>query len=196
MAQEFRVSAEETYHRARSVEELTRRNVETIARLEQAAQAERGPGERLAGAITRFCGSMPFLYVHTLWFGFWLLWNGIPSVPKKMRFDPYPYELLTMVVSLEAIFLSTFVLISQNQQARLDSRRNQLDLQINLLSEQENSKMLAMLDKIAARLGIEADDPDVPILEEATRPETMLEQIREVMENDASVATAAAKEST
>ena len=85
--------------------------------------------------------------------------------------------ILTLVVSPEAI-LSTFILISENRQARLDERRNHLDLQINLLAEQENTKTLQLLEQIAKKLGVDATtDPDVKVLEQATRPDRLLEQI-------------------
>jgi uncharacterized membrane protein len=98
-------------------------------------------------------------------------------------FDPYPFNFLTLVVSLEAIFLSTFILISGNRQARLDERRSHLDLQINLLSEQENTKMLKLLQQIADKVGIECDgDPDISVLEQATRPEELAAQIEATVE--------------
>jgi uncharacterized membrane protein len=84
------------------------------------------------------------------------------------------------VVSLEAIFLATFILISQNHETRLSERRNHLDLQINLLSEQENTKMLKILGRIAERVGVKIDDdPSVQVLEQATRPEKLVDQIEE-----------------
>ena len=95
---------------------------------------------------------------------------GSPS-PYIKHIDPFPFQFLTLVVSLEAIFLTTFIMISQNRQGRIAERRNHLDLQINLLAEQENSKMLAMLDAIMEHLGIKDTDPDVRILEEATQPD-------------------------
>src|SRR5688572_3646104 len=101
------------YHQPRSVEELTQRNIETIAQLETAAKAERTTADRVADGITAFCGTMTFVIVHLVWFGVWVLWNVLPVVPKGARFDPFPFQFLTLVVSLEAIFLSTFILISQ-----------------------------------------------------------------------------------
>ena len=81
---------------------------------------------------------------------------------------------------MEAIFLSAFILISQNQETRLSERRNQLDLQINLLTEQENTKMLKVLERIAQKIGVSTeDDPSVQVLEQATRPEKLVEQIEE-----------------
>jgi uncharacterized membrane protein len=126
---------------------------------------------------------MAFVWAHVAWFGGWVLLNSLPPVPRHLRFDPYPFELLTLVVSLEAIFLSTFILISQNRQSRIADRRNHLDLQINLLSEQENTKMLAMLEAIQKRLGIDDHDPEVRILEESTRPDELVRQIEEAIEH-------------
>jgi uncharacterized membrane protein len=89
------------------------RNIRTITRLRLHTAQERTVQDRLAGAITSFSGSMLFVYLHILWFGAWLLVNtGHVGI---LQFDPFPYGLLTMIVSLEAIFLSTFVLISQNR---------------------------------------------------------------------------------
>ena len=134
---------------------------------------------------------MAFVYVHIVWFGLWVLSNA-PFMPKAFRFDPFPFQFLTLVVSLEAIFLSTFILISQNRQGHMSERRNHLDLQINLLSEQENSKMLMMLESIQQKLGIEDTDPEVHILEEATQPEMMAAQIERIIENEVNDTTTSA----
>ena len=174
-------SEQEQYHKPTSVEDLTEQNIRTIAQLDQASLKDRTLSDRVVDAISAFCGSMAFIYVHLLWFGFWISINQLPT-PHRFHFDPYPFQFLTFVVSLEAIFLSTFILISQNRQARLGDRRNQLDLQINLLSEQENSKMLAMLEAIQNKLGIMDSDPEVRILEESTRPEKMMQQIQRTLE--------------
>lgn len=102
--------AKEGFGDTHSLVELTRRNVEAIAQLEQAATAHRRIDDRVADAVTRFVGSMPFVYVHIGLFGLWLLLNRAPYL-QAWRFDPFPYPFLTFVVSLEAIFLSTFSLI-------------------------------------------------------------------------------------
>jgi uncharacterized membrane protein len=98
-----------------SLTALTQRNIELMAQLEATAAAKRSSADRVADAITRFGGSMAFVYVHVGWFGGWILWHCLPRLPQAMRFDPYPFQFLTFVVSLEAIFLSTFILISQNR---------------------------------------------------------------------------------
>ena len=103
------------------------------------------------------------------------LLNLLPGLP---HLDPYPFQLLSVVTGLEAIFLSTFILISQNHDTKLSEKRNHLDLQINLLSEQENTKMLELLEKIATKLQVNlSGDPTVAVLKEATRPDTLLAQI-------------------
>ena len=164
----------------KTVSDLSQRNIQIIAHMEDVARAERTPSDRIADAVAAFCGSMTFIYVHIVWFGLWIVWN---ASPHTRHFDPYPYQFLTLTVSLEAIFLTTFVIISQNRQARVADRRNHLDLQINLLAEQENSKMLAMLDAIMDHLGIEDSDPSVSVLKEATEPEALIEQIERVIEH-------------
>ena len=166
---------------ADSLSSLTRRNVEIIAALESAADSQRGRADHIADAISRFVGSMMFVYLHVIWFGAWILMGTV--LPKPWRFDPFPFTFLTFVVSLEAIFLSTFILISQNHEERLANRRNHLDLQINLLSEQENSQILKMLESIQSHLQIEKD-PEAAALEEAARPEEMVAQIKDVIESD------------
>jgi len=176
---EMVAQSDANYHQPESVEELTRSNIETISKLEHAASAKRTRGDILADRIAAFCGSMNFVWVHVAWFGIWIPINTIPHIK---HFDGFPFQFLTLVVSLEAIFLTTFVMISQNRQGKIADRRNHLDLQINLLAEQENSKMLAMLEAIMQHLNVPEEDPEVRILEEATRPEMMMEQIQEVME--------------
>lgn len=99
-----------------SVEQLTEQNVETVTRLEEAARDQRAPSDRLAEKIARFCGSMTFVWVHVVWFGGWILLNSIPGI---RHVDPFPFTFLTLIVSLEAIFLSTFILISQNLDSRI-----------------------------------------------------------------------------
>ncbi len=176
MASPTSSAKQDQYRKPTSVEEVTEQNIRTIAQLERASMEERTPTDRVIDAISRFCGSIVFIYVHLLWFGIWIGINQLPT-PRKWHFDPYPFQFLTFTVSLEAIFLSAFILISQNRQARIGEKRNHLDLQINLLSEQENSKMMTMLEAIQMHLGIQDTDPEVRILEESTRPEQLMHQI-------------------
>jgi uncharacterized membrane protein len=165
------------YRHPSSVEELTEQNVKSIANLERAEKRNLTATDRIAEYITRFCGSMWFVWLHVAWFASWIVWNTVLPIP---RLDPFPFSFLTLVVSLEAIFLSTFIMIAENRQERLDERRSHLDLQINLLAEQENTKMLKLLEKIARKVGIDLGrDPDIALLEQATRPEALARQIDE-----------------
>jgi uncharacterized membrane protein len=167
-------------------DDITAQNVETVVKLEDAAKAKRTGSDRVADAISGFCGSITFVWAHVLWFGGWVVLNVLPQFP---HFDPLPFSFLTLIVSLEAIFLSTFILISENRQARLDERRNHLDLQINLLAEQENTKMIELLARIADHLGIEVrHDPEVKALEQATDADRLVKQI------DASIAKSEAQD--
>ncbi|HEV7398169.1 MAG TPA: DUF1003 domain-containing protein [Pyrinomonadaceae bacterium] len=164
-----------------AVDNLTRQNVELIRQLEEAAKRERKRADLVAESIARFCGSMTFVWVHVVWFGGWILANLVPGV---RHIDPFPFTFLTLVVSLEAIFLSTFILISQNHDTKISERRNHLDLQINLLSEQENTRMITMLQAIAAKVGAEVQqDPHLKALSENVEPQKLVQQIA-AREND------------
>jgi uncharacterized membrane protein len=178
----------EQYHLPRSAEDLTEQNVRAIVELERTARASRSASQRIAASVAAFCGTMRFVWIHVAWFAAWVAFNSWPGLH---HLDPYPFTFLTMVVSLEAIFLSTFVLISQNEETRLSERRNTLDLQINLLAEQENTKMLRMLDKIAQRLGVAPEeDPTLGVLERATRPDQLAEQIDRIQSGEATAQAA------
>jgi len=143
-----------------SLDALTQRNIALIAALENVEVAKRSWAERVSDLVTRFGGSITFLYLHIGWFSGWLLWNLSPRVPPALRFDPMPFPLLNHLVALEAVVLSTFILMSQRRQDQLADRRNHLDLQINLLSEQENSKMLTMLAALMQHQGLALEDPE------------------------------------
>jgi uncharacterized membrane protein len=157
------------------------RNIRTILHLRTKAMHERGLQGRIADAITSFSGRMIFAYVHIVWFGVWIVlntgWFGLRA------FDPFPYGLLTMIVSLEAIFLSTFVLISQNRLAAETERRADLDLHIGLLTEHELTRVLQMLDAIEEKMGIvDHKNSDLADLEMETKPEDVLAEIHRLQE--------------
>ena len=102
--------------------------------------------DRVADRITAFAGSMLFVYLHVAWFAVWIVLNV-----AGWRFDPFPYGLLTLVVSLEALFLSTFVMLSQNREAARSDIRSEIDVETNVLSE-------VWLEAVADRLGIDVAD--------------------------------------
>jgi uncharacterized membrane protein len=159
---------------------VVRRNVRTIADLEDAARKQRSASDRVADAITRAAGHPAFAYAHVVVYGTWIAVNLLPIA--ALRFDPYPFGLLTMVGSTEALFLTTFILISQNRAARIADRRHHLDLQISMLAEQEVTKMLEMVEAIHARTCGPVRDADVEALKEATHPERVVEHIEHYVE--------------
>jgi uncharacterized membrane protein len=159
--------------------DVIERNIRTIIRLRRQAKSERSAQDRIADWVTDFSGQTVFVYVHIVWFGIWILLNE--GVGGFKPFDPFPYGLLTMIVSLEAIFLSTFVLISQNRLSEEAERRADLDLHIGLLTEHELTRALKMLDAIQHHLGIAHDDDrELADLEMETRPEDVLAEIERV----------------
>jgi uncharacterized membrane protein len=163
-------------------DELVRANVRIIAELEAAARLPRTHADRIIEGIARVCGSLTFIYVHGLAFTLWIAINLSPV--RRWHFDPFPFSLLGVIAALEAIFLASAILLVQNRQTQLTERRNHLELQVNLLAEQENTKMLAMLEAIQDRLGISAGDPEVAALKQATEPGKLAEEIRRHVEDD------------
>ena len=131
------------------------KNIETISKLEKESVLKRSLAEHIADKVTKFAGSTPFILLHVLWFGTWIVLNSGHFL-SVTAFDPFPFSFLTLVVSLEAIFLTLLVLMSQNRMTKEADKRAHLDLQINMLDEQETTLILRMVQKISAHLGLEA----------------------------------------
>jgi uncharacterized membrane protein len=152
------------------------RNIRALLTSRTDQEATRSRADRLAAAIGRFAGSMPFVYLHVVLVGLWIATN-LGWLPFLPRFDP-SFVILAMVASVEAIFLSTFVLITQNRMAAAADRRADLGLQISLLSEHEITRMLVLLRAMAQQMGVEAaHDPELDRLARQVKPEGVLEQI-------------------
>jgi uncharacterized membrane protein len=135
----------------------------------------------VADAIANFAGSITFVLITVLLIGGWVVANLL--LPQPARVDPFPFPLLTLVLSIEAIFLSIFILMSQNRAARVSDKRSHLDLQLNLLSEQENTKMLLLLERIGQAVGADTQtEPDVKVLVQATKPEALSRQIDQAID--------------
>jgi uncharacterized membrane protein len=113
--------------------------------------------DKLADKITAFAGSMKFVYFHIVWFGLWIA-AGADAFGEKYVFDEFPFGLLTMIVSLEAIFLATFVMISQNRQARVSEIRGELDYRTDTRAEKEIDVIIRMLERVAKEQGVEVAD--------------------------------------
>ncbi|MBA9069438.1 putative membrane protein [Methylobacterium sp. RAS18] len=152
------------------------RNIRTLRERRSAAEREASLQDRIAEAITRFTGSMAFVALHIVLFGFWILVNTglLPVLPK---WDA-SFVILGTAASVEAIFLSTFVLISQNRMAAAADKRADLDLHISLLAEHEVTKLVAMVSAITERMGIETvADPEVGELSQDVAPDAVLDEI-------------------
>ena len=138
-------------------------NIDTVIRLEEASLKERTLADKVSDAIANFVGSIIFVVIHVVWFSVWVALNtGI------LRFDPYPFALLCMLVSLEGVLLSTFVLIKQNRMSQRADHRNHLDLQVNLLAEKEITKVLQLQRLICRKLEIREGDTDKEVVELST----------------------------
>jgi len=132
-----------------------------IADLEARSSAKRSALDRLSDAVSAFASSSSFLLLHLAWFVGWIALNS----RRTGALDPYPFTFLTFLVSLEAIFLTSFVLISQNHIETQAQRRAALDLQINLLAEREMTSVLRKVAAIATHLGVSDDDVDAELSE-------------------------------
>ena len=148
-----------------AVPEPAARNIEAIAALEREALHDRSRLDRFTDAVTAAAGSPLFIVGHAVWFAAWIALNMTRDHP----FDPYPFGLLMLVVSLEAIFLSAAVLMTQNRMQHQADKRAHLDLQVNLLAEQELTTMLKMLAALCQRL-------DVKVIEHDRRVEQLLKE--------------------
>jgi uncharacterized membrane protein len=134
--------------------------------------------QRMADWMTNAAGSNLFLILNAVWFLAWTLWNT-HLIPGIEPFDAFPFGLLTTIVSLEAILLSIFVLMAQNRSARIDQLRQEIDLQVNLIAEDELTKLLCLVSKIAEKQGIDvAGDRDL----QAMLAPTNVEKIERVLQ--------------
>jgi uncharacterized membrane protein len=156
---------------------IVERNIQELLARRQAEEARRTWQERLADAVTTFAGSLTFVFLHLALFGGWILWNAGWLGLKP--FDP-SFVVLAMFASVEAIFLSTFVLISQNRMSAQADKRAELNLQVGLLSEHEITRLVTLVAEISKKLGIEeGHDPEIAELARDVRPEQVLDTIEQ-----------------
>ena len=158
-----------------------RRNIEAIARMEADFNQQRSFSHRVVDSIADFCGSMTFVLLHVAIYGAWVLIN-LGVLPVAPRFDPYPFMLLSVLVGLEAIFLSTFVLMKQNRMGQRADDRAHLDLQVNLLAEREMTLLLQMLHGVSEKLGVRAHHEELRELLEETSVEAMATELQKAMD--------------
>jgi uncharacterized membrane protein len=158
----------------RGLNHALERNIAALEARRREHAASAGVQERVAAAVTRFTGSMLFVYLHLTIFGFWIVAN-LGWVPMVPAWDP-SFVVLAMIASVEAIFLSTFILITQNRMAEAADKRAELDLQISLLAEHEVTKLVAMVAAICEHLGLnEVVEDEVEELKRDVAPEAVLD---------------------
>ena len=162
--------------REKPIEELTRRNVAIIAEMEKAAHQVRTRGDRVADQLAAWVGSWTFIMTQSVILIMWIVLNIAAWV---YHWVPYPFILLNLAPSFQSAYAAPILMISQNRQAKLDRRRNHLDLQINMLAEQETTAILHHLRLLCEHLGIGLDKCDQDrALEQATQPSEIIRQIR------------------
>jgi len=169
---------------AQATAESARKNIEAIVRLETESMRQRTRGERVSDAFTRVMGSMSFVVAHVLLFAGWFMINlGLTPIPP---FDPFPFGILTLIVSAEGVILAIFVLVSQNRMSRQANQRAHLNLQISLLAEQETTKLLQKIQSLQDHFGIASTslDREAEQLSQETHVETLVTEIQKSLPED------------
>jgi uncharacterized membrane protein len=159
-----------------SSDELTRKNVEAIARLEKEADAARPGSDRFADWIAQNVGSWRFVIAQSVLLA---LYTALNIFAWARHWDPYPFILLNLLLNIQAAYTGPIIMMSQNRQSKIDTRRNHLDLQINLLAEQETTEILRLLRQLCERQGIPVEGQSLQGLEERIHPGTLLRQIEQ-----------------
>jgi uncharacterized membrane protein len=151
------------------------RNIAELLR-QRSAEVPRSALQRFSDRATAFVSSAGFLVVQTVFCAAWCGINlGVAGWPA---FDPFPFPMLTLLLSIEAIYLTALVLISQRTESELADARSELDLHINLLDERESTRVLRLVDAIARQVGVDVDDPDLADLEEDIDPSEVMEELK------------------
>jgi uncharacterized membrane protein len=155
-----------------TVAKIVEQNIRSLLDQRKREELNKSGQDRIADTITRFAGSMSFVYIHLCLFGIWIIWNL-----KLLGLKPFDgsFVVLAMFASVEAIFLSTFVLISQNRASIQSDKRADLDLQVSLLAEHEVTHLIKLVRAIAHKMEIEDDKAELDELVQYIRPETMME---------------------
>jgi uncharacterized membrane protein len=157
------------------------RNIEALLSRQEEEKRQEAMQDRAADRITRFAGSMTFVYLHVFIFGGWISIN-LGFVPVLPSFDP-SLVVLAMVASVEAIFISTFVLISQNRMSKADAERADLNLQISLLSEHETTQLIVLVSALAEKMGVQIErKEELEELQQDFTPEEVLNSMERIIE--------------
>jgi uncharacterized membrane protein len=166
-------------HRSSNMAKIVERNIDALLERQQVEEKNKKFEERLADAVTQFTGSMVFVYIHLILFATWILWNT-----GQLGLKPFDASLviLAMIASVEAIFLSTFVLISQNRMNEKADKRAELNLQISLLAEHEITRLITLNTAMARKMGLEEtfDDAEIEELSKDVHPEKVMDAMEKL----------------
>jgi len=162
------------------------KNISSLTEVVQELDRQRSPLDRISDVVTGFTGSIRFVVAHLIVFFIWVFLN-VKWVLGEYAFDPYPYVFLNFVLGFEAVMLGTFVLMSQNRQNRQADLWLHVVLQISMLSEQESTKTLQLLQRICERLNMPeaAQDKELKQLIETTQLETLTKKLEQVRDQQA-----------
>ena len=153
------------------------RNIEALLQRESARNRKQSRQQKLAASVTRFTGSLPFVYIHLGIVTFWTLVNA--GLTPLEKFDP-TFVLLATIASVEAIFLTSFLLVTQNRMQEEAARRADLDLQISLLNEQELTRLIHIVRALAERSGVDlSGEPDLEEIQRDVAPEHVLDTMEQ-----------------
>jgi uncharacterized membrane protein len=153
------------------------RNIDALLQRESADHRKQSRQQKLAATITRFTGSLPFVYIHLGIVTFWTLVNA--GLTPLEKFDP-TFVLLATIASVEAIFLTSFVLVTQNRMQEEADRRADLDLQISLLTEHELTRLIHIVRSLAERSGVDlSTEPDLEEIQRDVAPEQVLDTMEQ-----------------
>ncbi len=180
------MSAEQT------LSSTARKNIDTIVAVEQKLLRSVSKVERIGSTIARYFGSLRFIVAHLILIGVWVVWNA-GLIHRAVIFDPFPFPFLSLVISIEFFFLTTFVLMNQSHQARRTEQWGHLNLQLSMLSEQEITKSMQMLQLICERLHMDdaSQDEQVQELVQETPVVAIAEEIGKALEVAESLAAEA-----
>lgn len=160
----------------KQTEDFTEKNIRALCERQQEKLRNKSRTHRVASWIANFSGTVAFAVIHVIFFSAWIAFNS-----TKGAFDEFPFILLTLIVSLESIFLSTFVLLTQNELAKETDERHNLDLQINLLAEKQSTALIKVVIELARKAGIPEEDlKELQEMANDTSPEDILQKISDI----------------
>lgn len=162
-------------------QETAQQRRKAIKSFKAKADARRTPSEKFADFLTAKFGSVVFLSLNVVWFVVWIVINT-GMIPSIEPFDPFPFGLLTMIVSLEAIALAVIVLISQNREARISELREEIELQLNIAADNELTKIINLMALLLEKQGVDISDPEIKKLLKPINSAELVRQLEEELD--------------